>query len=302
MIGGAIGLVGGVGLLLIVSAFARRRVTLLDRVAPYVRPSVRVSRLLMDTSNRGLGERIISPLARDLGRAFEGIGSTAASVERRLQQSARRTTLEQFRVEQVLWSALGAAVGLVVGLAAIARGSSPILSVAIVALGAIAGAMLRDMALSSAAKRRQAHLAEELPDAADLVALAVGAGEPPIKALERIARISDGAIATEFGDVVARVHTGTSLTTALTDMGAVSGSPELARLADALVVAIERGTPLADVLRDQARDTRENARQHLMEIGGTKELAMMVPVVFLILPITVAFALFPGLATLEIGL
>lgn len=32
-----------------------------------------------------------------------------------------------------------------------------------------------------------------------------------------------------------------------------------------------------------------------MESGGKKEIAMMVPVVFLVLPITILFALYPGL-------
>ena len=76
----------------------------------------------------------------------------------------------------------------------------------------------------------------------------------------------------------------------------------LQRLSDALITAAERGTPLAALLRDQARDMREAARQELMETGGKKEIAMLVPVVFLILPVTIMFALFPGLAVLELGL
>ncbi len=68
------------------------------------------------------------------------------------------------------------------------------------------------------------------------------------------------------------------------------------------MVATDRGTPLAEVLRSQAQDIRENSRQRLMEVGGSKEIAMMVPVVFMILPVTVLFALFPGLAVLEVGL
>ena len=65
-----------------------------------------------------------------------------------------------------------------------------------------------------------------------------------------------------------------------------------------LVVAIERGTPLADVLRAQAADVREVGKRALLEAGGRKEISMMVPVVFLILPVTVLFALYPGLLTL----
>jgi tight adherence protein C len=36
-----------------------------------------------------------------------------------------------------------------------------------------------------------------------------------------------------------------------------------------------------------------------MEQGGRREILMMVPVVFLILPVTVLFALYPGLSFLH---
>ncbi len=39
-----------------------------------------------------------------------------------------------------------------------------------------------------------------------------------------------------------------------------------------------------------------------MEAGGKKEIAMMVPVVFLVLPVTVLFAVYPGLVALELQL
>jgi tight adherence protein C len=67
-------------------------------------------------------------------------------------------------------------------------------------------------------------------------------------------------------------------------------------------VAVERGTPLADVLRAQAQDVRDMGRRRLMETGGKKEIAMMVPVVFLVLPVTVLFAVYPGLAVLTVDL
>jgi tight adherence protein C len=38
-----------------------------------------------------------------------------------------------------------------------------------------------------------------------------------------------------------------------------------------------------------------------MEEGGRKEIAMMVPVVFLVLPVTVLFAIFPGVAFLRLA-
>jgi tight adherence protein C len=44
-----------------------------------------------------------------------------------------------------------------------------------------------------------------------------------------------------------------------------------------VATAVERGTPLADVLRAQAQDVREAGRRALMEEGGKKEIAMMIP-------------------------
>jgi len=55
------------------------------------------------------------------------------------------------------------------------------------------------------------------------------------------------------------------------------------------------------VLRAQAQDAREAAKRGLLEVAGKKEVAMLVPVVFLILPMTILFAVFPGIFVLQAG-
>jgi tight adherence protein C len=65
--------------------------------------------------------------------------------------------------------------------------------------------------------------------------------------------------------------------------------------------ALERGTPLADVFRAQAQDSREDAKRALIEVAGKKEVAMLIPLVFLILPTTIVFAIFPGIFVLQVG-
>ena len=63
---------------------------------------------------------------------------------------------------------------------------------------------------------------------------------------------------------------------------------------DAFVAtAVERGTPLADVLHAQAADDREAGRRELIESAARREVLMMVPVVFLVLPVTILFAFSP---------
>ena len=77
--------------------------------------------------------------------------------------------------------------------------------------------------------------------------------------------------------------------------------PAVARFANGLAVALERGTPLADVLHAQAGDVREAQRRELIESGARREVFMMVPVVFLVLPTTVVFAFWPGVVGLRLA-
>ena len=90
------------------------------------------------------------------------------------------------------------------------------------------------------------------------------------------------------------------MTAALDRLAARSGVPAVARFASTLAVAVERGTPLVDVLHAQAADVREAGRRELLETGARKEVLMMVPVVFLVLPVTVVFAFFPGVVGLQL--
>ena len=62
-----------------------------------------------------------------------------------------------------------------------------------------------------------------------------------------------------------------------------------------------RGTPLAEILRAQAQDARDEAKRDLLETAGKKEVGMLVPLVFLILPITIVFAIYPGIFVLQLG-
>jgi tight adherence protein C len=120
-------------------------------------------------------------------------------------------------------------------------------------------------------------------------------------ALDRVARSSGGELAGELARALAEARSGASLVAALEAMAARTSIPALARFVDGMAVAVERGTPLADVLRAQAIDVREEGRRALLEAGGRKEIAMLVPVVFFVLPVTVVFALFPGFYSVRLA-
>jgi tight adherence protein C len=307
VLGAGLGLLAASGAALaVVGSPPWRRPRLDDRLAPYLRDTPRPSRLLIE--RRMLTpfptvERLLGPVVRDLaGWVDRTVGGTA-SVRRRLDQAGREMTVEQFRVEQVLWGAAGLFAGL--GLAAVsaARGShtNPLGFLILAAVLSLAGVLLRDRALTNQVSRRETRMISEFPTIAELLALAVGAGEGPVGALERVARLSHGELSRELGRALADAHAGVSVVTALERMAARTSLPALARFVDGMAIAVERGTPLAEVLRAQATDVREEGRRALLEAGGRKEIAMLIPVVFLVLPVTVVFALFPGFFSLRLA-
>jgi tight adherence protein C len=140
----------------------------------------------------------------------------------------------------------------------------------------------------------------EFPVIAELLALAVAAGESPVAALGRVVRRSGGELSRDLGMVLARVRTGEPVAQAFDGLARSSGLPLVARFAHGVAVAVERGTPLADVLHAQAADVREAGRRELIELAARKEIFMMVPVVFLVLPVTVLIAFWPGVIGLHL--
>ena len=166
---------------------------------------------------------------------------------------------------------------------------------------ALAGVLARDWRLSGQVKERERAMLAEFPTVAELLALAVAAGEGPVGALERVVRRSHGALSEELNRVLAEIRTGEPVGSAFDRLSARTGLPAVSRFAQGLAIAVERGTPLADVLHAQAADVRAVSRRELIESAARKEIAMMVPVVFLVLPVTVVFAFWPGLVGLHLS-
>ena len=290
--GALLGALAAVGLLLIVAAWlAHRPPRLVDRI----RSTRRRSRP-KDHGPLGAPRELVWPL---ITSRWPSTGS--AAVERRLRQAGRTLDLTRHRLDSLVWSAAGAAAGLGLGVVlAWRQGSPPVAPLALAAVGAASGWMLHDRALSSTVKRRSARMTEQLPTVADLLAFAVAAGEAPVAAIERVSATLRGELAGELTTVVHRVRGGMSFVSALRELSDNAASADIARFVDGVAVASERGTPMADVLRAQAADARATGRRRLIEKAGRKEILMLTPVVFLILPIVVVIALFPGLHGLQL--
>jgi tight adherence protein C len=209
---------------------------------------------------------------------------------------------QAFRVDQ-LTSGVASMVLLWLVATAGYFGSVRLNAVALPALSILAlamGFLGREWLLGRRASARRDALVEELPIAIDLVTLAIMAGESVPAAFERAGRILGDNLGAQLRRVVADIRAGASSVEALEALTLRVPVSGITRFVDALCTGIEKGAPLADVLRAQAEDGREARRRSLLEMGGRREVLMLVPVVFLIMPVVVVFSLFPGLVSLNL--
>ena len=136
----------------------------------------------------------------------------------------------------------------------------------------------------------------------EFLSLCLAAGEGLRDALRRVGDVGSGELTAELRGAVLASGTGSSLPDALLAVAKALDVPALSRAIEHLVAAMDRGAPLAHVLQDQAVDAREDAKRALIEAAGRKEILMLLPLVFLILPLSVLFAVFPGIVMLRLGL
>jgi len=301
-----LGLSLGLGLWSLVSMLPRlSRPRLIHRVAPYlidVSPAARELLARRTVEPLPVVGALFSPLTGRTKVALGRLLGGPTTIELRLRQSGSRLTVDDFRARQLVWAVLGAGLGLLLSLAVARSAGLPFaLHVLIVLGGAVAGVVLSDWLLQRAAKKRIERMREELPTVLEFLTLSLSAGEGILDAIRRVATASHGELAHELAGAISAVNTGISLGEALTDVAAGLQLAPFSRAVDHITGALERGTPLAEVLRAQAQDARDEAKRELLEVAGKKEVAMLVPLVFLILPITVIFAIFPGIAVLQMG-
>lgn len=273
--------------------------SLARRIAPYIRD-------VTDPRGTGLAP---APASYDLSlawraaqRRFGGLLGGEESLHRRLRQAGSPADPAAFRGRQLAWALAGLALGGILIVVAVLFGRATTAIAILPPLLAIAAVLLRDAWLTRAAHARVARIQDELPTVLEFVALCLSAGESILDSLRRVSDVGAGELTAELREVVVAVGTGSPLPEALARFADRLQITALTRAVDQIVAAIDRGAPLAHVLHAQALDAREDAKRTLIERAGRKEIYMLVPLVFLILPLSVLFAVFPGVFMLRLGL
>lgn len=205
--------------------------------------------------------------------------------------------VQRYRLEQISWGVAGGLIALVI---VVATSNMSSVALIFVSLGVVIGVVACDKTLSWQITKRQRRLVVQLPMVADLVAFSVAAGESMVAALERLSRSMSGDLPNELVRCVADIRDGSSLEEALRGVAQRCDTVQITRFIDGIIVALERGTPIAEIMRAQAADARSAEQRRLMEIAGRKDVIMLMPIVFLILPTVVLIAVYPGLYSFDL--
>lgn len=161
-------------------------------------------------------------------------------------------------------------------------------------LGA-AGSLFR---IRKSQRKQDLDLMFQLPDFLDLFSVALSSGETLYSALRRVVNRSTGGIAKEFDGILLALELGSDIETELMQMSARNSGNPLSEVGNRLLLAVRRGTPLAETLTNQASFVRNELHNLMLMRAGNNETRMMIPLVFLILPVTILFAIFPSLEML----
>ena len=289
----------GIGVGLVLSVAPRWGAPqLARRVAPYIRDVTDPRGLTLEI-DAGHDVRSIWTRAQ---AEFARIAGGEASLERRLRQAGWTIGAAALRGRQLASSIIGIAVGGLALIALVLVGSAAAVVWLIPPLCGVAGVLIVDMLLTRAARARVSRIEEELPTVLEFLALCLSAGEGILDSLRRVGDVGAGDFTRELRGVVLSVGTGSSLSESLARLARDLDVPAVSRSIDQMVAAIDRGAPLAHVLQAQALDAREDAKRSLLESAGRKEILMLLPLVFLILPLSVLFAVFPGVFMLRLGI
>lgn len=140
----------------------------------------------------------------------------------------------------------------------------------------------------------------ELPDFLELLVVAISAGDSIYSALRRVVPRMHGMLGRELAATLQAIELGSDIESELVDFSKRLPHRQVSEFCSKLNLALRRGTPLAKVLTEQAESVRQEILNQQIKQAGKNETRMLIPLVFLILPVTVLFAIYPSLKLLNL--
>jgi tight adherence protein C len=230
-------------------------------------------------------ERFLRPAIERLGNLLSRSTPQKArqDLDNRLELAGRpgNLTPADFGAIRIVAAAIVAAIGLLLGLLM----GSTLNAVVGLAVGAILGYYAPVMWLKQKVDARRAAIQKGLPDAMDLLVIAVDAGLGFDAALARVTDKYKNALSDLFAKVLREVSLGRPRLEAMDEMGRSSGVDDLHNFIQAIIQSEQFGTGIGKILRIQADDMRRRRRQRAQEKAAQATLKMLLPMVGCIFPV-----------------
>jgi tight adherence protein C len=229
-------------------------------------------------------ERVMRPMVERLGKFLGDRTSAKAKqdLNNRLNLAGRPANLspEGFQavryVAAVAMFALGLILGVMIG--------GPIAIAIGAAVGALFGFYFPVLWLKQKVDGRRKEIQLALPDAMDLLTIAVEAGLGFDAAMSRVTDKFKNALSDEFSQVLQETRLGRPRLEALDDMGRRTGVEDLHNFCQAVIQSEQMGVGVAKILRIQSDEMRRKRRQKAQEKAAQATLKMLLPMVGCIFP------------------
>lgn len=163
------------------------------------------------------------------------------------------------------------------------------------AIAGLVGSFLPRIWLRRRVRNRQNDIRSALPDALDMLSIAVEAGLAFESAMLRVGEQWRNALTVEFRRAVAEMRIGAGRNEALQRMGERTGVEELNTFIAILVQSNQLGVSIAQVLSSQAEQMRILRRQRAEELARQAGVKITVVLVFFIFPVLFIVVLGPAM-------
>ena len=169
---------------------------------------------------------------------------------------------------------------------------------AVIAVSNYADRLLRFRKLINRLTRNevpQREINEELVNLLQMISIMISAGESPMAALKYTSTRSEGYLPRLIEQSFKKYSGGLNLVQTLDFIATATDSNQVRRLTNSIQIAVERGTPILEVLNNQVTALNKEINLALLKRSGKSEIALLIPVVFLILPVSIGFAIWPSI-------
>lgn len=230
---------------------------------------------------------VVDEAAQQVGRVLGYIGIVdSREIERQLKLVAPRSSLKEYYAEHLL-----APAALLVSLFATDR---VLVEVGIVHGGlwpmwayvglAVLGFCAPDLILQQRLKRRRSQILAELPQALDLLGIAILSGLSLQQAFIDVPPLLAGPLGSELGQAQRKLRLGnTTVREALGDLAERNRIPELTRVVEGLVNIHNANLPAGSALEQMAAGLRHERLQQIVETGGRALEKMTLPLIVCVL-------------------